>query len=177
MAVELIYKHQQKTYELMKDSLEKNGRAAYVFPTGCGKSFPALKYVDENPDKKVSIFAPNLAIKNQYKKYIETYVENGKERLKSGNIEIKTYQHIYEAKKEKKERAKKARDKKTLNSIRRNMKSFSLKNFFDVDSEELLDEKIEVLTKLKNGITPDKIDNYYKILKLYPKDENQILDL
>ena len=50
-------------------------------------------------------------------------------------------------------------------------------NFFDVDSEELLDEKIEVLTKLKNGITPDKIDNYYKILKLYPKDENQIWDL
>ena len=50
-------------------------------------------------------------------------------------------------------------------------------NFFDVDSEELLDEKIEVLTKLKNGITPDKIDNYYKILKLYPKDKNQIWDL
>ena len=27
MSVKLIYKHQQKTYELMKDSLEKNGRA------------------------------------------------------------------------------------------------------------------------------------------------------
>lgn len=49
--------------------------------------------------------------------------------------------------------------------------------FFDVDSEELLDEKIEVLTKLKNNITPDKIDTYYKILELYPKDENQIWDL
>lgn len=52
-----------------------------------------------------------------------------------------------------------------------------VQKFFDVDSEEMLDEKIEVLTKLKDGITPDKIDNYYDILELYPKDEEQIWDL
>ena len=43
-------------------------------------------------------------------------------------------------------------------------------NFFDLDSNEMLDEKIEVLEKLKKGIPPSEIPNYYKILELYPKD-------
>ena len=42
--------------------------------------------------------------------------------------------------------------------------------FFDLDSDEMLDEKIQVLTDLKNGKTPGEIPNYYKILELYPKN-------
>lgn len=42
--------------------------------------------------------------------------------------------------------------------------------FFDYDSFKLLDEKIDVLTKLKNGVKPVDIPNYYDILELYPKD-------
>lgn len=42
--------------------------------------------------------------------------------------------------------------------------------FFDEDSNEFLDEKIDVLTKLSKGIPPSEIDNYYKILELYPQD-------
>lgn len=42
--------------------------------------------------------------------------------------------------------------------------------FFDLDSDEMLDEKIEVLEKLKAGVPPSKIPNYYKILELYPKN-------
>ena len=72
MAVDLIYKHQQKTYELMKEELKTSKRAAYEFPTGCGKSFPALKYVEDNPNKTVLIISPSTAINNQYKRYIET---------------------------------------------------------------------------------------------------------
>ena len=53
MAVELIYKHQKKTYELMKTELNEKGRVAYIYPVGGGKSFPILKYIEENPDKKV----------------------------------------------------------------------------------------------------------------------------
>ena len=37
--------------------------------------------------------------------------------------------------------------------------------FFDADSEELLDEKIEVLTALKDGKPPDQIPNYYSVLE------------
>ena len=96
MAVDLIYKHQQKTYELMKESLKKNKKAAYVFPVGCGKSFPVLKYIEDNPDKKVLFVSPNLAIINQMKKYISTYILNGKEVNKKTmpNFRAVTYQSL-----------------------------------------------------------------------------------
>jgi len=40
--------------------------------------------------------------------------------------------------------------------------------FFDTDSNELLDEKIEVLTALKEGKVIADIPNYYDVLELYP---------
>lgn len=43
--------------------------------------------------------------------------------------------------------------------------------FFDLDSEERLDLKIEVLTQLKNGVPPKDIPEYYSILELYPGDD------
>lgn len=42
--------------------------------------------------------------------------------------------------------------------------------FFDEDSNELLDEKIDVLNQLFNGKTPDEIEHYYDVLELYPKN-------
>ncbi len=42
--------------------------------------------------------------------------------------------------------------------------------FFDLDSEKMLDKKIAVLTQLKNGVPPVDISDYYSILELYPKD-------
>ncbi|MFQ9429077.1 MAG: hypothetical protein ACLR1M_11030 [Oscillospiraceae bacterium] len=44
--------------------------------------------------------------------------------------------------------------------------------FFDLDSEELLDEKIQVLTALKDGTPPKDIPDYYKVLELMPKDQH-----
>ena len=96
MGVELIYKHQQKTYELMKEALEKSGRAAYVFPVGCGKSFPVLKYMEENLDKKILFVSPNLGIINQMKKYISKYILDGQRYTKDllPNYRAITYQKI-----------------------------------------------------------------------------------
>lgn len=45
-----------------------------------------------------------------------------------------------------------------------------VQKFFDLDSEKQLDLKIEVLTKLKNGVPPGDIPEYYSILELYPAD-------
>lgn len=45
-----------------------------------------------------------------------------------------------------------------------------LTQFFDLDSDRLLDEKIEVLTALKEGKQTSDIPNFYDILELYPKD-------
>ena len=44
------------------------------------------------------------------------------------------------------------------------------KRFFDDESEEMLDEKIEVMSLLIEGKNPADISNYYKVLELYPKD-------
>ncbi len=43
--------------------------------------------------------------------------------------------------------------------------------FFDSDSDKLLNEKIEVLTALKEGKAILDIPNFYDILELYPKEE------
>ena len=45
-----------------------------------------------------------------------------------------------------------------------------LLEFFDTDSDKMLDEKIQVLTDLKNGKSIEEIPNFYDILELYPKD-------
>lgn len=42
--------------------------------------------------------------------------------------------------------------------------------FFDIESEELLDEKIEVLQNLIDGKVPAEIPNYYKVMELKPND-------
>ena len=47
-----------------------------------------------------------------------------------------------------------------------------LSQFFDLDSDELRDEKIEVLTALKDGKQIADIPNFYDILELYPKDND-----
>ena len=43
--------------------------------------------------------------------------------------------------------------------------------FFDLDSEKMLDEKIQVLTALTEGKVPADIPNYYKVLELLPTDQ------
>lgn len=42
--------------------------------------------------------------------------------------------------------------------------------YFDTESEELLDEKIEVLTALKEGKTISEIPGFYDVLELMPKE-------
>lgn len=48
-----------------------------------------------------------------------------------------------------------------------------LSQFFDLDSDELLDEKIEVLIALQEGKQIADIPNFYDILELYPKGEDE----
>ena len=45
--------------------------------------------------------------------------------------------------------------------------------FFDLNSEKMLDMKIKVLTQLKNGVPPADIPEYYSILELYPQNGNK----
>lgn len=43
--------------------------------------------------------------------------------------------------------------------------------YFNLDSDELLDEKIEVLTQIKEGKTIAEIPNFYKVLEDLPEDD------
>ena len=42
--------------------------------------------------------------------------------------------------------------------------------YFNLESEELLDEKIEVLTKIKEGKSIEDIPNFYEVLEDLPKE-------
>lgn len=52
---------------------------------------------------------------------------------------------------------------------------YEVSQFFDDESDEMLDEKIEVLTALKDGKSIGEIPNFYNVLELYPKD-NEMWD-
>lgn len=48
---------------------------------------------------------------------------------------------------------------------------YEVDRFFDVDSDEMLDEKIKVLTALKDGKTISEIPDFYDVLELYPQND------
>ena len=43
--------------------------------------------------------------------------------------------------------------------------------FFDFDSDKMLDKKIKVMKQIKDGVSPDDIPDYFDILENYPKDK------
>lgn len=48
---------------------------------------------------------------------------------------------------------------------------YEVDKFFDTDSDKMLDEKIEVLTALKDGKSISEIPKFYDVLELMPKDD------
>ena len=60
--------------------------------------------------------------------------------------------------------------KARIDDLRMEVAFVPFEQFFGSGSNKLLDEKIEVLTALKNGKQILDIPNFYDILELYPKD-------
>lgn len=50
------------------------------------------------------------------------------------------------------------------------------KKFFDLDSTEMIDRKLEVMEQLVQGKKPSEIKDYYKVLELYPSDSGEHWD-
>lgn len=48
---------------------------------------------------------------------------------------------------------------------------YEVSKFFDDESDEMLDDKIEVLTALKEGKTIAEIPKFYDVLELMPKND------
>ena len=57
-----LYPHQQKLYSEILELLHAHPTACIAADTGSGKTEMACKYVQDNPDKKVIIFAHNQKI-------------------------------------------------------------------------------------------------------------------
>ena len=54
--------------------------------------------------------------------------------------------------------------------------NYLIEKFFDVESDNMLEEKIEVLSAIKAGKTISEIPKFYDVLEFYPKDVETIED-
>ena len=70
MGIEL-YKHNAIAYEKVTKMFETENRVCVVHPTGCGKSFISLKWLEENRNKRAIFLAPSVSILRQITKHIE----------------------------------------------------------------------------------------------------------
>ena len=48
--------------------------------------------------------------------------------------------------------------------------SYEVDNYFDAESDKMLDKKLDVLTALKDGKSIKDIPNFYDVLELMPKN-------
>lgn len=71
MGIEL-FKHNALAYDKVTKMFETENRVAVVHPTGCGKSFISLKWLEENRDKRAVFLAPTVSILRQITKHIES---------------------------------------------------------------------------------------------------------
>ena len=90
MSIELK-KHNQKAYEKVKKNFEKSNKVAVIHPTGTGKSFLALKLLEDNRDKKAIYIAPSNTILHNIKRNIH---DSGMRLNDFPNLERKTYQKL-----------------------------------------------------------------------------------
>lgn len=70
MAVEL-YPHNQKTYENMVSMFKDRNRVGIVQPTGTGKSFLYLKWIEDHPQDTFAVLSPSTEIFNQLREYAD----------------------------------------------------------------------------------------------------------
>lgn len=82
MSIEL-YSHNQETYEKMLENIDKYNKFCIQRPTGSGKSFIFLKFLEEHPHMKTLIVSPSIYIFNQLKIY-----------QKEANIHLKNAEYI-----------------------------------------------------------------------------------
>ena len=87
MAVELK-KHNLHAYENIKKHLEKSNKTCVIHPTGTGKSYLTMKYLEDNLHKHTLILAPTYAILFQFKKNIlKTLLNIPSDQLKEMDVE------------------------------------------------------------------------------------------
>ena len=98
--------HNQETYDNLLNMLKTENRVACVQPTGTGKSYIALKYIEEHPDQKILLLAPTDIILNQFNETVEEiFYENPKESIMKStttakylDLSLNGFQYVFDAK-------------------------------------------------------------------------------
>lgn len=75
-----LQKHQQEAYDNLKQKFENGRYGVIIFPTGAGKSFVAMKLLEENKDKRVLFLSPYKSINRQFQDYIKKYMQENNEK-------------------------------------------------------------------------------------------------
>ena len=86
-----LKKHNEGTYEKIQEGFKHSKKVAVIQPTGTGKSFLALKLLEDNKDKKAIYIAPSNAILHNVKKNI---FESEMDMSDFPNLERITYQKL-----------------------------------------------------------------------------------
>lgn len=91
MGIEL-YEHNKKAYDKTIKMLEDRKKCCVIHPTGTGKSYIALKWLNENKNRKSLIVTSSLSIIDQFERTIR---ENGMSLEKDfPNLKIMTYRKL-----------------------------------------------------------------------------------
>ena len=85
-----LYSHNQETYDRLTKMFETGDRVGVVQPTGTGKSFLFLKWIEDHPRDKIAFLSPSVEIFNQLSDFV---AETNDEALLS-NVEMITYQTL-----------------------------------------------------------------------------------
>ena len=85
-----LYEHNKETYENMQRMFEDSDRVGVVQPTGTGKSFLYLKWIEDNLNDRICVFSPSNEIFNQLDRYA---AESGDSNILN-NVEYITYQSL-----------------------------------------------------------------------------------
>ena len=87
-----LYEHNKIAYEKTLKMLEERNKCCVIHPTGTGKSYIALKWLNENKDKKSLIVTSSLSIISQFER---TLIENGLSLEKDfPNLKLITYSSL-----------------------------------------------------------------------------------
>ncbi len=86
-----LYKHNEEAYNRAKEMYNEVNHVAVIHPTGTGKSYIALKLIEESKGKRAIYLSPSLQILHQLKRDI---FDNGMTMQDFKGLRRMTYQKL-----------------------------------------------------------------------------------
>ena len=97
MGIKLDSRYQEEAYKTVIEELNKNKKAGIIMPTGVGKSFVALKYVEDNLEKQNQFLyvSPSPKINVQIRKIIRKNYDKETAKKMLSKIKFATYHGLH----------------------------------------------------------------------------------